>query len=275
MPTTAAIDIDSPYHLTREQVDRFNREGFIKLKAALSPEAIEHYAAPITEGTLVRNKLKDVPMEQRTTYQKAFIQVANLWREDEAVREFCFGKRLARIAAELMRVSGVRMYHDQALYKEPGGGFTPWHADQQYWPLATDRCVTAWVPLQETPREMGPLAFAVGSHTLTYGRDLPISDESERKIQAALKEADFPIDEGPFELGEVSFHLGWTFHRAGPNHTDQPRRVMTIIYMDEHMTLKEPDNANQRKDWEVWCPGAKVGEVIDTPLNPVIYSASR
>ncbi len=46
------------------------------------------------------------------------------------MRKFVFGTRLARIAAELMGVRGVRIYHDQALCKLPGGGPTPWHADQ-------------------------------------------------------------------------------------------------------------------------------------------------
>lgn len=59
----------------------------------------------------------------------------------------------------------MRLYHDQALYKEAGGGPTPWHADQYYWPLTTDRVVTAWVPLQPVSPDMGPLAFAERTHT--------------------------------------------------------------------------------------------------------------
>jgi Phytanoyl-CoA dioxygenase (PhyH) len=62
-------------------------------------------------------------------------------------------------------VGGVRLYHDQALYKEAGGGPTPWHADQYYWPLTTDRVVTAWVPLQAVSADMGPLAFAERTHS--------------------------------------------------------------------------------------------------------------
>jgi hypothetical protein len=81
----------------------------------------------------------------------------------------------------------------------------------------------------------------------------------------------FPLVDDPFELGEVSFHLGWTFHRAGPNRTAGPRSVMTIIYMDRDMRLAEPANRNQEIDRDVWCPGAVVGEVIDTPKNPVLY----
>lgn len=42
----------------------------------------------------------------------------------------------------------MRLYHDQALNKEPGGGYTPWHCDQYYWPVQSDKIVTAWVPLQ-------------------------------------------------------------------------------------------------------------------------------
>jgi hypothetical protein len=48
--------------------------------------------------------------------------------------------------------------------------------------------------------------------------------------------------------------------------------VMTIIYMDQDMRLVEPKNKSQENDWHGWMPGAKIGEVIDSPLNPVIYS---
>jgi len=196
----------------------------------------------------------------------------NLWRQDDRVRRFVFGRRLARVAAELLGVRGVRLYHDQALYKEPSGGVTPWHADQYYWPLASDRCCTAWIPLQDTPSDMGPLAFAVGSHRAALDRDLPIGDQSETALQEQLDALSLRFADEPFALGDVSFHLGWTFHRAGPNTTDQPRRVITIIYMDADMRLAEPTNENQILDAETWCPGVGVGEVIDSPLNPVLYS---
>jgi hypothetical protein len=37
------------------------------------------------------------------------------------------------------------------------------------------------------------------------------------------------------------------------------------------MKLKAPENQNQQNDWDTWCPGAQVGAVINSPLNPVIY----
>jgi len=70
----------------------------------------------------------------------------------------------------------------------------------------------------------------------------------------------------------VSFHSGWVFHRAGANTTEQTRKVMTIIYMDKDMKLKDPENQNQVNDWHTWCPGAEIGQIIDTTINPVLFS---
>lgn len=265
-----SIDIDSPHPLSDEQIARFRRDGFIKLKDVFDGEALAHYGAEITRLTIALNT-QDTPLEERSTYDRAFLQVMNLWEQGGAAREFVFGKRLAGIATTLLGVAGVRLYHDQSLYKEPGGGFTPAHADQYYWPLDSDRVVTAWVPLQAVPRDMGPLAFFAGSQSVEFGRDLGISDESERAITANMEAQGFRVVDEPFDLGEVSFHLGWTFHRAGPNRSSRPRSVMTVIYMDRDMRLKAPGNDMQLADWQRWCPGAEVGQVIDTPKNPILF----
>ncbi len=263
-------ELDAPFPLTRDQLDFYDENGYIKLKHVFSAEMLERYRRIITER-VAELSADTLPMEQRTTYGKAFLQIMNLWTESGSVREFVFGKRLARIAAELMNATGVRLYHDQALYKEAGGGITPWHADQYYWPVSSEKMVTAWIPLQTTPEEMGPLAFCEKSHRFQLGRDLEISDESELTLKQALNT--FSLEEGPFDLGDVSFHAGWTFHRAGANTTDRPREVMTIIYMDEDMQLVSPRNKNQIADRERWCPGLQIGEVVASPLNPVIYSS--
>src|SRR5262245_51551028 len=218
--------ISDTYPLAADAVEQFDAQGFVRLRGVLDAPAIGRFEPEITAKVIELNT-QHLPMAERDTYGKAFLQVTNLWQHSDLVRELVFSSRLAGIAARLLRVDGVRLYHDQALYKEPGGGITPWHADQYYWPLSTDRCVTAWIPLQPTPAQMGPLAFAVGSHRFDLGRDLNISDESEREIQRALAAHQFPIVDEPFELGEISFHLGWTFHRADPNNSAEPRRSVS------------------------------------------------
>ncbi|HEX9958468.1 MAG TPA: phytanoyl-CoA dioxygenase family protein [Fibrella sp.] len=262
--------LDTPYELTPEQIDFYQVNRFIKLKNVFDAETLAYYTEAISQPVEKMNT-GTTTLNERDTYGKAFLQLFNLWRENDDVKTFVFSKRLAKIAADLMQVDGVRMYHDQALFKEGGGGITPWHADQYYWPLSSDRTVTAWIPLQEVPLPMGPLEFSAGSHRIVEGRELQIGDESEKLIAEKLRVTDFDHVIEPFELGEVSFHSGWVFHRAGANVTDRMRKVMTVIYMDKDMVLQQPTNKNQENDWHTWCPGAKIGQVINTGLNPVLY----
>jgi ectoine hydroxylase-related dioxygenase (phytanoyl-CoA dioxygenase family) len=273
-PTDDAVlwpDLDRPYALAPEQVEAFARDGCIKLKQVLSAETLAHFGREITRLTIELNTERR-PLAERSTYDRAFLQVMNLWEHSALVARFVMGHRLARIAAGLLGVRGVRLYHDQSLYKEPGGGLTPAHADQYYWPLASDRTVTAWVPLQAVPSEMGPLGFWPGSQSVAFGRDLGIGDESEARIGEHMARHGFGFEVGPFDLGEVSFHLGWTFHRAGANTSAQPRSVMTVIYMDDRMRLVPALSAVQANDRDQWCPGAREGDIIATRKNPVIWS---
>lgn len=263
--------LESTYQLNSKQIEFFRTNNFIKLKKVLNKDIIEKYNLIISNKVNELNKVKS-PIKSRDTYGKAFLQLFNLWKTSEQIKELVFSKRLAKIAADLLTVDGVRMYHDQALFKEGGGGITPWHADQYYWPLATEKTITAWIPLQKTPIKMGPLEFSAGSQNIIKGRNLSISDESERTIGKHLKINDFDHIIEPFDVGEVSFHSGWIFHRAGANTTNKMRKVMTIIYMDKNMRLKKPINEGQQNDWITWCPGAIIDEIIDTPLNPILYS---
>lgn len=272
MPAQSILEfLETPYILRQEQIDFYQKNRYIKLKEVLNQETLAYYNEVITEQVDRMNQ-EQTALEDRTTYGKAFLQLFNLWLENPKIKELIFSKRIAKIAADLMEVNGVRLYHDQALFKEAGGGITPWHADQYYWPLETDKTVTAWIPLQATPLEMGPLEFSAGSHTIVEGRELEIGDESEEFLQKKLRVTDFQHVVEPFDVGEISFHSGWVFHRAGANVTNAMRKVMTIIYMDQDMKLKNPENKNQIHDWNTWCPGAKIGEMIDSPINPVLYS---
>jgi hypothetical protein len=174
----ALPELSDAYPLSAEQIATYQRDGHICLRGVASPAEVAEYSPLFAKAVAARSKAVR-PMEERDTYGKAFLQIMNLWREDERLKRFVFARRFAKLAAELMGVSGVRLYHDQALYKEPFGGHTPWHQDQHYWPLDTDNTVTLWMPLVDITADMGVMDFASGSHRLGYLGDMPISDESE------------------------------------------------------------------------------------------------
>jgi ectoine hydroxylase-related dioxygenase (phytanoyl-CoA dioxygenase family) len=269
-PESIKAALDANYSVTPAQVKYFSENGFIKIKNIFDASVIDYMNIVISKEVDRLNN-QQIPLEERDTYGKAFLQIMNLWTHTEVVKDIVFSKKIAQIATGLMQTTGVRLYHDQALFKEPKGGHTPWHADQYYWPLATENTVTAWIPLQATPLNYGPLEFSAGSNRLTAGRDKQISDESQAFLEAELKNHKFEHVIEPFDVGEISFHRGWLYHRAGPNVSGNMRKVMTMIYMDKDTLLKTPENHNQQADWDAWCPGATVGEIVNTPLNPVLY----
>src|SRR6187549_3125688 len=146
IPSSIQSFLQDDYSLSPEQINFYQKNRYIKLKDVLNQETLSFFNEAITKRVDQMNT-ETTALEERSTYGKAFLQLFNLWREDEIVRELIFSKRIAKIAADLMQTRGVRIYHDQALFKEGGGGITPWHADQYYWPLQTDKTITAWIPL--------------------------------------------------------------------------------------------------------------------------------
>lgn len=263
-------DLSAPYQVSQEEIDSYRRDGHVTLRGVLKPEETAAYRRVITEAVQRLNQ-ESRPLEERDTYGKAFLQTMNLWEFDEAVARFTLGKRFAKVAAELMGVGRVRLYHDQALFKEAGGGPTPWHQDQFYWPLDC-RTTTMWMPLVEATTEMGTMKFAAGSQSGGYIAAIGISDESERFFEDYISEKGHEVQEsGTLKLGDVSFHNGWVLHSAGGNRTETMREAMTIIYYEDGARLIEPDHVNRENDLARWFPDQKPGELAASRINPLVY----
>ena len=153
--------LDDAYPLSPLAIREYREQGHVVLRGLASPAEVAAYRPAIVE-TGPRGLFDHRPLAERDTYGKAFLQMFNLWTHDARVRAFVFARRFARAAAELMGVDGVRLYHDQALFKEPGGGYTPWHQDQFYWPLDTPHTITMWMPLVAVTRRDGPDDLRIG-----------------------------------------------------------------------------------------------------------------
>jgi ectoine hydroxylase-related dioxygenase (phytanoyl-CoA dioxygenase family) len=267
------IEFSEDYPLKAEQIASFQQNGHILLRGVATAAELAVYAPAIRQAA-AKYSTETRPLAERDTYGKAFLQIMNLWQRDEVVRRFVLARRFARIAAELMGVRGVRLYHDQALFKEAGGGPTPWHQDQYYWPLDTDKTITMWMPLSEVTPEMGPMTFASGSHRQGYLGKFPISDESQATFQKFVEEHHFLLAKGQaMQAGDVTFHAGWVLHSAPGNTTEKMREAMTVIYFPDGVRISEPSNKNQIADLQTWLPGQQPGEIAASPLNPLLYSS--
>jgi Protein involved in biosynthesis of mitomycin antibiotics/polyketide fumonisin len=264
-------ELQTDYLLTEEHLHQYEQDGHLLLRQLATQPMIDYYR-PLILSEVERLNQETRPLEERDTYGKAFLQIQNLWEQSEALKPFVFARRFAKVAAELMGVAGVRIYHDQALFKEPGGGHTPWHQDQIYWPVDTEKTITLWMPLVPIPEEVGSMTFVSGSHHRGYISKLEISDQSHKTLKQYIEAEALPqIEYGAMAAGDATFHAGWTLHSAPGNPTPHTREVMTIIYVADDTRVLEPDTNARKSDLEKWMPGLRGGDFINSPLNPVIY----
>lgn len=270
--TSTLPDLSGDYALQPHQIEELRRDGHTMLRGVCSPEELAAYRAVINAAAQ-RYNTETRPLEERDAYGKAFLQIMNLWALDEAVKKFSMARRFAKIAADLMGVNGVRLYHDQALFKEPGGGPTPWHQDQYYWPLDTDNTITMWMPLVDVPLEVGSMTFGTGSHQMGYLGELKISEESDRAFEQMIAEKNIPLQNyGAMQAGDATWHYGWTLHGAPGNPTPRVREVMTIIYIADGARVTDPaGNTNRQDDINRWMPGLVPGDLVGSELNPLVY----
>ena len=179
---------DQVLNVSEESINYYRKNGHVRIDNVCEASEIEFSRHAINSAVQDRkSQLALKPLEERDTYGKAFLQIMNLWPDYPDVAKFVMAKRFASVAAKLLGVSKVRIYHDQALYKEPYGGLTPWHQDQYYWPLETDQILTMWMPLIDVTEAMGTLNFASGTGNVGYLGDIPISDESEKMLSDMCK----------------------------------------------------------------------------------------
>ena len=267
MPSDSELEdeLSTPYNLTEDHHLAFRRDGFIKLPNVLSSGAVVQL-----REELIRLLNKTFPESNRSN---RFLSLEMMWIESYFIRKYVLSPRIAKISADLLSVKSVRLYHDNALSKEPGCGRTPWHYDDHHFPLDTNDVVTAWIPAQPVPTAMGPLSFAKPLNVFNLVKNINFdkNDTSyDKKITEVFKANHVAIDSEPFKIGEASFHHNLSFHTAGDNRTSQSRIVLANTYFaDGARVVKEPTMVSG--DWQKFIPGVDPGGIVASELNPICW----
>jgi phytanoyl-CoA hydroxylase len=223
--------------------------------------------------------------ETRAHYSQVFVQAVNLWKTTPRMRKLVLDPRLGKIAAEAGQCSGIHLYHDHALIKQPWAPATNWHIDNPGDPFTSIHQVMLWVALDDASISNGCMHFINGSHKHA---GFPV----ENDIQATFEQArggsglggtdiagclpNFPEWEGlPIGYGEVQaggaiLLSGALAHSAGPNMSFATRRAMAFVFMPEGAVKDEnhgaiPDELVNR---------VPVGEVLcDDEHLPLLWSS--
>jgi ectoine hydroxylase-related dioxygenase (phytanoyl-CoA dioxygenase family) len=205
------------------QVSAYRRDGFVHVPQVISREEAARYAkaALAAQETVRDNYDGDV-----------FVQLLQLWRHDETLRELTLHPGLAAHATRLAGVP-LRLWHDQLLIKPPhNGAATEFHQDQPYWPHAGSRhALSAWIALVDVPVERGCMTFVPGSQHLQDLRAQDLTDGQDLfRLAPELRWQ--PRVTVPLRAGDCTFHNAYLAHTATANLTDDPRIAHVVIYMD-------------------------------------------
>ncbi|MEV0001521.1 phytanoyl-CoA dioxygenase family protein [Micromonospora sp. NPDC050980] len=238
---TNPFPVDVPVLPTPDDIAAYRRDGFLVVRGLIPPgvlDAAERGMARFYAGDL------DAPFPGRTRhddYDWTPAHGGGLRKNDYTSRMVVELAHLVEFpaigayAAALAGAAGIRLWHDQLLYKPAGlddaRGNVGWHTDRQYWlSCSSTEMLTCWVPFHDCDESVGGVSFVAGSHRWPpqrgldfFAGDLTAQEASFRPAGAAARKV-VPV----LRRGDVTFHHCGTVHGSGPNLADRPRRSMAI-----------------------------------------------
>lgn len=141
---------------------------------------------------------------------------------------------IAATAARLSGSTGIRLWHDQLLFKPPDApgvaGNVGWHTDRQYWlTCSSEKMLTAWVGFHDVDENCGSVSFLDGSHRWEVP-GLDFFSQNLAALEAQIGRQGYELTVRPTRMrrGQVSFHHCRTVHGSGPNRSGAPRRSLAI-----------------------------------------------
>ncbi len=252
------------YELNTELIESYQKNGFVKIQRVLTGEALIYARKIIRAAVYLRKEHDKRALAEKSEYEQSFMQCGFLCFDFPAVMDLVAAKRFGGIARDLMKVDSVRLWHDQALFKEPGGRKTDVHQDCSYWPIKEPQFTTTmWLSLNGTPVNKGALYFYPGSNDINTREYVDIFKNPHKPKMLAKKDHIFV----PLEEGDATFHSGLTFHGAGENRTEEMREAMTIIYLKNGSIF---DAGDERNATHKSCINLINGDEIQTKYTPLI-----
>lgn len=213
--------VQDPKTLTREQVEAFNREGYLKGFRIFSPEEMA---------------------DHRAYFDRLLAQVIAAGGDSYSIStaHLKYGKAYdllthPRIVAHVRDLLGedVVAWGSHYFCKMPGDGkVVHWHQDASYWPLSPSKAVTVWLAIDDADVENACMRFIPGSHHyghLTYH----LTEESEdavlnQKVEDA-EQFGRPVND-ELKAGEISLHSDLLLHGSEANRSNRRRCGLTLRY---------------------------------------------
>jgi len=255
--------------LTTDQVERYQRDGFLIVENFFTDEELDHFGECVDAAVRFRTADDRRSLREKNLYEQTFVQCMRLWEDHPDVAPFTFHPKLCAAAAALLDSDRIRLWHDQALYKEPGGRKTDAHLDYPFWPVDGTELVSVWIPFDDVKPGGGMMSYVQGSHAAGITQFVDIGQLRGGAAYDLLRDpkvSSLPLVPVEAPKGSAIFHHACTIHAADANETDRTRRVFTMVYMAEGLR-RSRDDAYFALDRD----GIRTGDVVVGPGHPVAW----
>jgi non-haem Fe2+, alpha-ketoglutarate-dependent halogenase len=211
----------NPKVLTLEQIERFNREGYLtplRIFDAAEADELRRYFDALLAHYLTQGK-------DSYSISSAHLRHGRVW-------DVLTNPRIVAVVRDLIGPDVVA-WGSHFFCKMPRDGKTvSWHQDASYWPLTPSKAVTVWLAIDDADRGNACMKYIPGSHHhghLTY----KMSETDEHNILDQTVVNAEGIGEPVYvelKAGEASVHSDLTLHGSEANTSDRRRCGLTLRY---------------------------------------------
>jgi phytanoyl-CoA hydroxylase len=235
--------------LGSQQIEQFDRDGFLIVERLLDTEDVERVRAAMDRILAGEYRGDRRPPALRSRHHPVFGEmhtthwVLNSRLVDETIWSIVTRSEIGGAVAALLQTDSVSVVEDQLLDKPGGGSAVASHQDYRYWQFSTStRMATCWIALDEMSRDLGPVEVIPGSHRWgQHAATRSLADDFREAIDGgnvylevaeALRPPETELKFVPVLVpagGGVFFH-SLTVHSSQANRSDRRRRALSIHY---------------------------------------------
>lgn len=214
-------DNSHPASLTTDQIEHFNREGYISPIDLFSTAEIND----------IRDYF-DRLLEQYVAQGGDSYSISSAHLRHGRVWELLNDQRIVACVKDLLgqHVIGwgshffCKMPHD--------GKQVSWHQDASYWPLSPSKAVTVWLAIDDADPENANMRFIAGSHHHGHMTYRPSGSHEDNVLNQTIENPQqygTTVD-NQLRAGQISIHSDLLLHGSEANESDRRRCALTLRY---------------------------------------------
>ena len=227
-----------PMQLTSEQLDSYERDGYIVVEDLVSAAEVEALRNRLREYTHGGRPPGSIRMQVEPRVERGELQVEHpgdgirkldgLVENDDRFQKLGLHENIVGIIEQILGPD-LKMFRNALLLKPPSvGSAKGMHQDSPYWSIDPMNLCSCWFALDDATPENGCMAVLPGWHKKGPLPHVHVTD-------------DFVVDEqyydpsamvlAPVRAGGGLFFHSLIPHYTAPNRSDKWRRAIALSYM--------------------------------------------